>query len=206
MIRIFVIEDQASYRDSISQLINNEKDLSCDGIFECFESSQKRIMDEKPDIVLMDIKLPGMSGIEGTKIVNCLSPDTAIIILTIFDDSNLIFSALENGASGYILKDDNPENIICAITEVLNGGAPMSMSIARKVIESFKKPITKTELTKQQITILKLLSKGKNYQAIADDLFVEKTTVKYHLRNIYKKLHVKNKVNAIQKAKDEGII
>ncbi|MBK7106868.1 MAG: response regulator transcription factor [Ignavibacteriae bacterium] len=206
MVKIFLIEDQASYRDSIAQLINNHENFNCEGIFECFESAQKRILQDKPDIVLVDIKLPGISGIEATKIINSLSPETAIIILTIFDDCNLIFSALENGASGYILKDDNPENIICAINEVLNGGAPMSMSIARKVIESFKKPNAKTELTKQQITILKLLSKGKNYQAIADDLFISKTTVKYHLRNIYQKLHVKNKVNAISKAKDEGII
>lgn len=206
MVNIFIIEDQISYREPISFLINNSDGYQCAGVFEDFESSQNKIAEEKPDVVLLDINLPGLSGIESVGVIKTLSPETEVIMLTASSDRGSVFKSIRNGASGYILKSDDPANIIKAIGESLNGGAPMSMSIARMITESLRKPSSDLNLTSQQQNILKKLYEGKSYQAIANEMYIEKTTVKYHIKNIYKALHVNNKTLAVLKAKEEGII
>jgi len=206
MITVFIIEDLPEYRESVLQLINNAGGYVCTGVFNSFEAFKNRKEEEIADVILCDINLPGISGIEGVKYIKSLYPHTEVIMLTVYDDSHSVFQSLRNGASGYILKTDDPKHILDAIDEVLNGGAPMSMSIARLVAESFRKQDNELLLTEQQILILSKLSEGKSYQAIANDMFIGKSTVKYHIKNIYQKLHVKNKVGAVLRATRDGLI
>jgi DNA-binding NarL/FixJ family response regulator len=147
----------------------------------------------------MDIALPGMSGVEGVHIIKHQWPEIEVLMLTIHAEESVIFECLRSGATGYLLKNGNPKDLLNALREVMNGGAPMSMTIARKVAESFRKKPGREPLTHREEDVLSRLHQGHSYQAIADELFISRDTVKYHIKNIYRKLNVNNKVDAVLK-------
>jgi len=166
------------------------------------------------DVILMDIQMPEMDGIKATEIIKQKYPQIKIIMLTVFDDEENIFRAIQAGADGYLLKEINAENIHKSILEVVNDGAPMSPSIALKALKLLRNPLTITEdeaiekvkLTKRETDVLLQLSKGLNYNEIAENLFISSGTIRKHVENIYRKLQVHNKMEAVQKAKSQKLI
>ncbi|QHI36840.1 Response regulator protein VraR [Kordia antarctica] len=166
------------------------------------------------DVILMDIQMPEMDGIKATEIIKEKHPQIKIIMLTVFDDEENIFRAIQAGADGYLLKEINAENIHKSILEVVNDGAPMSPSIALKALKLLRNPLTiaedesieKVKLTKRETDVLLQLSKGLNYNEIAENLFISSGTIRKHVENIYRKLQVHNKMEAVQKAKSQKLI
>ncbi len=200
-------------------LIDGTEGYSCIGAYIKCELMLKNIEKLKPDVLLMDIGLPGMNGIEGIKQVKRLLPDLTILVLTVYEENDLIFEALCAGASGYLVKKTPPSKLLEAIREAYEGGAPMSSHIARKVIEFFSKrdgfPQQRRQissqtaasiLTSREKEILSGLVDGNSFKTIADNLFISIETVRFHFRNIYKKLHVHSQSEAVAKAIKEGII
>ena len=172
----------------------------------------KKIVKLKPDVLLMDLGLPGMSGVEGIKKAKAFLPELTILVLTVYEENELVFDALCAGASGYLVKKTPPSKLLEAIKEAHEGGAPMSSHIARKVIDFFqtKKPVSLQKsvytLTPREKEILTGLVEGHNFKFIADSLYISIETVRFHFRNIYKKLHVHSQSEAVAKAIREGII
>ncbi len=210
MIKVVIVEDNKIINESLSLLINKAAGFSCAGSFLDCESMLKKVKDLKPDILLMDIKLPGMNGIDGVKIVKGILPDLNILMLTIHEENDLIFDALCAGACGYLVKKTHPERLLEAIQEAYEGGAPMSSHIARKVTLFFqnKKKLAEdsTLLTDRELEILKELIKGKTYYSIAMTLNISKDTVRFHIKKIYKKLHVHSQAEAVAKAIKKGYV
>ena len=205
--KVTVIEDDNNLRNSLETLLNTTAGYCCVSSYDSCESAIRRIVKDNPDIILMDIELAGrISGIEGVKLIKELLPVVNIIMLTIHEDNDSVFHSLKNGASGYLIKNTSFADIISRIKEVLDGGAPMSMTIAKMVIASFCPQKEKLPFSARELEVLEKLVEGKSYQAIANQLFIEKTTVKFHIGNIYKKLHVENKAEAIIKVKDNNLI
>lgn len=199
-IAISVVEDNKAFSASLVQLIKSTEGL----LFLSEYASAERAFNltkDNPDIAIIDIELPGMSGIELIKKIKPLNNAIQYLVCSNYDDDDKIFSALESGASGYILKDCTSSQIIYAIKELYNGGSPMSPYIARRVIASFQKKKSEEAflLSEREKEVLQLLSKGLLYKEIAEQLFISSETVKKHLKNIYQKLHVQNKVEAINK-------
>lgn len=206
MISIAIVEDDNDIRESLTILLNGTTDFSCK---HCYENAEKALIDlpKNPvDIILMDIHLPGMSGIECVKQLKVILPNIEILMLTVSDNTNDVFDALCAGASGYLRKNTPPSRLISSIHESLNGGAPMSMDIARMVIDSFRPQEKKYDLTDREKEVLKCLCDGHSYKLIAADLFIEINTVKFHIRNIYRKLEVYSKGEAISKALRENLM
>ena len=201
MIKVALIEDDQEYREGLVKIIKGSSKLSLFGQYGNCENFIKNLRDVKPDVILLDIELPpGMDGIRGANLLKELMPSVEIIMLTVHEDTGSVFKSIANGATGYLLKNISPENLIVAIEEVMAGGSPMSMQIARMITDSFKKKKKTEELSKREQEVINLLRKGKSYQAIANELFISKSTVKFHIKNIYKKLHVLNKFEAIVKS------
>jgi DNA-binding NarL/FixJ family response regulator len=200
-LRIALVEDQPKVRDNWSQLINSFGDLSCVCICKTGEEALRLIPEAKPDAVLMDIFLPRMSGIECTSRLKVLLPDVRIIILTAMNDEELVFMALEAGADGYLLKRTKPAALREALLDVLNGGAPMTSEIARRVVESFRlKAKTRDEslrLSAREEQILLLLAKGHSNKMIADNLEISVDTVCHHLKHVFEKMHVSSRTEAV---------
>lgn len=172
-----------------------------------------RLAKEKPDVILMDINMPVLDGITATRRIRLLYPGIKIVMLTVFDDGDNIFNAILAGANGYLLKDSKPSRLLSAIEEAMEGGAPMSPQIAAKTLQLVRGNRTEAlpeqndfELTKRELEILDRLAAGETYQQIADKLFISPKTVRKHIENIYQKLHVHNKVEAIQKAQKHGLL
>ena len=197
--RICIIEDNDIIRDGFSMLIESIAEFEVVNTYSSCEQALKHIVRDSPHIILMDINLPGMTGIEGTYKIKKLLPDVNIIVITIHDNSDMVFQALCAGACGYIKKSSNYTQLLDAIKEAREGGAPMSSSIARMVVESFQKN-QDSPLTSRETEILELIYKGKSYSVIAEELFIHKETVKSHIKNIYFKLQVHTKAEAIEKA------
>ena len=205
MITVSIVEDDPDIRESLALLINGTPGFACIAAYNSCEKAIKGIVKESPDIVLMDIGLPGMSGIQGIRILKDKLPDIDILVLTIQSESETVFDALCAGASGYLMKDTPPAQLLDAIRESYDGGAPMSTRIARLVVESFK--ITQqTSLTNRETEVLTHLCKGKSYKMIADDLFISEETVRRHIKNIYRKLEVHSKSEAVAKAFKERLV
>ena len=204
MITIYIVEDDATIRQAICNFLNSRNDMRCAAAFESVESLLHNLYDDSlPDIILMDIGLPGVSGISGIKLVKEKYPQINIIMLTVYSDSHRIFQSLCAGASGYLLKNAPFSEICKAIEIVYNGGSTMSPQIARKVIEHFRgadKHNEQTALTGKEKEIVAGLVDGLSYRKIAEQNFVSVETVRTHIKNIYKKLHVHCKADVIKKS------
>jgi DNA-binding NarL/FixJ family response regulator len=203
--RIVIIEDNKDIREAFTLLLNLRDDFSVVNSYSNCEDALKNIEDDAPHIVLMDIDLPGMSGIEGTKIIKKNLPSANIIIITVFENGKTVFDALCAGATGYLTKNSDKDRLMSAIDEVIKGGAPMSSKIARLVVQSFQKN-RNSPLTSRETEILSQIAEGKSYTNIADTIFISKETVKYHIKNIYIKLQVNNKADAIKRANEDKLI
>ena len=203
MITVSVIEDNDQFRNALETIIKSQNELAIVGSYASAEKAMNELLINPPDIVISDISLPGMRGTELIVRLKDKMPQTQFMVCSIHDDNETIFEALKCGASGYILKDPvTADEIIKAIRDLYNGGSPMSPYIARKVIGSFQKPVVNNEgssLSIREKEVLELLSKGLLYKEIAERLGVTHETVKKHLKNIYQKLHVQNKIEALNK-------
>jgi len=203
--RIIIIEDDDIVRESLKLLISGFGGHIVSGSYDSCEAAFKHFENDDPGLVLMDMELPGMNGIEGIRYIKKHWPEVEVIMLTVHDDSEMVFKALMAGASGYITKDSPHNKILDAIDEIHKGGAPMSMPIARMIVDSFQRNLN-TPLSPRETEVLELLAKGKSYSVIADELFIHKETVKTHIKNIYIKLHVNSKAAAIEFAKKNRLI
>lgn len=202
-IRVSIVEDTDHIRDILKSRINSTEDIYCITDYNNAETALKGLPDANPDLVIMDIGLPGMSGIECMMKVKAKCPDMAFLMFTVFDNDEHVFDALKAGASGYIMKDEKPSGVIRAIREYVSGGAPMSSDIARKVMESFHRFGPKNQyietLTPHQLNILKQISDGLLNKEIAANLNITEGSIKVQINRIYKKLQVNNRVEAINK-------
>ncbi len=204
-VKLIIIEDDEIIRESFISLINESAKFLCIAGYESCEDAIKNFGKTNPDIVLMDIGLPGMSGIEGIKRIKKIKPETDIIVVTIHADNENIFEALCAGAGGYLVKNISPVKLLDSLNEIQRGGAPMSTQIARKVIHSFHHNVH-SPLSPRETEVLQLLAKGKSYTMIAEELFIDKETVRTHIKNIYQKLNVNSKASAIERASREKLI
>lgn len=210
MIRVAIIEDQREIREGLRELIDDAEDLRCSATFSSVEEVLPRIGSDLPDVVLVDIGLPGKSGIEGIRLLNERYPELVLVVLTVFDDDQRIFEAICAGASGYLLKKTPAPRLIQGIRDAAAGGSPMSPEIAARVIALFRQsrpaPPEDHDLTPHEIRVLKLLVDGHNYKTAAVELSVSVNTVSFHMRRIYDKLHVHTKSEAVAKALRNQII
>jgi DNA-binding NarL/FixJ family response regulator len=202
-VRVALVEDDARIRQGLATLIGASPGFQCVADFSNGEEALTRLPPLAPHVVLMDINLPGMSGIECIRQLKKVLPSAQLVMLTVFEDHERIFQSLAAGASGYLLKSTPPARLLEAILEVHQGGAPMSAQIARSVVEAFQKPAptepAPNNLTPREQEILALLAKGFLYKEIADQLRLSVETVRTHLRNIYEKLHVRTRTEAVMK-------
>lgn len=204
--RVLIVEDDPEIRNSFSLIVNSSPKFTVVNTYASCEEAIKHLHTDKPDIVLMDIELPGgMNGIQGTKVIKDKLPSADIVMVTVYEDSELVFDALKSGASGYITKSANYLELLSALDEIVKGGAPMSSKIARLVIANFHVN-PNSPLTKRETEILTLISEGKTYTQISEELFISKETSKTHIKNIYAKLQVKSKSEALAKASLEKLI
>lgn len=203
-IHIAIVEDDNEIRQTLNLIIDGSTGFTCKYAFPDGESAMASIGNLPVDIVLMDIDLPGKSGIEVTRQLKRENADLDIIMLTVQSDDDSIFESLCAGASGYLLKDTSPAELLVHIREVFDGGSPMSSSIARRIISSFR--VIENPLSNRETEILRMLSKGLNYKEIAEKTFLSPHTVKSHIKNIYSKLHVGNRAEAIYKAIKQKLI
>lgn len=206
-IRVAIVEDTDDIRNGLSMIINGTAGFTCEHIFPNAEDALLNIPKDKPDVVLMDIDLPGMNGISCIEALKELCPTTQFMMLTVYEDDDKIFRSLQAGATGYLLKKTSPIQLLDSIKDLYNGGSPMNTQIARRVVASFQKiappKIQHTDgLTKREFELLELLSKGYRYKDISEKLFISTDTVRTHIRNIYVKLQVRSKIEAINKVFD----
>lgn len=203
MISVVIVEDQKDIQGLLKSIVSRNEDYACLDVCSTGEEALQKIPELLPDVVLMDIGLPGINGIECVKKLKPVCPNTEFIMCTAYDEDEKVFLALQSGANSYILKKSKPEVLLNAIKEVHEGGSPMSSDIARKIVMKLQQtPETNKEqyhITNREEEILEQLSKGLTYVEIADKLFISIKTLKKHIYNIYEKLHVDNKVEAINK-------
>jgi len=203
-IHVSIVEDIDDIRDAMRALINGSKGFECVHVYADAEDALQKMSSEEINIVLMDIGLPGMNGIDCMKKLKPEMPKAQFMMCTVYDDDDHIFNALKSGASGYILKRTSPAQILEAIQDLNEGGSPMSSEIARRVVKSMHKSDKQSEavdlLTNRENEILDYLAKGYLYKEIAAELIISKETVKKHIHNIYDKLHVQNRTEALNKA------
>jgi len=191
-------------------LINGSTGFHCLGAFRTMEEALRAVDKELPDVVLTDVGLPGMSGIDGTRILKQTHPELPVVALTVYDDDEDVFSALCAGATGYLLKNTPPAKLLESLREVVSGGAPMSPEIALRVIRLFREfsppPRASYRLTQQEVELLKLIVNGHTYKTAAYDLGISISTVSFHLQNIYNKLQVHSKTEAVAKALRDRLV
>ena len=204
-IRVVIFEDKSLLRESLYQLINGAEGLTCVGAFANCDDLIFNLKKATPQVVLMDIQMPGMNGIEGVKIIKENFPEIKIIMQTVVEDDDKIFASICSGASGYLLKNTTPARLLQAIVEVYEGGAPMTPAIAQKVLEKFRRqsPALSNELnslSSREKEILECLVQGMSYKMISSSCKISIDTVRFHIRNIYEKLHVGSKSEAVIKA------
>ncbi|WP_340200513.1 response regulator [Ascidiimonas sp. W6] len=204
---VSIIEDNLIFKENISEYIQK---LDTYFLLGAYESAEAAIEDftntNQPDLILMDIGLPGINGIEGTKIIKKMYPKTDLIIVTVYEDSEMVFEALKAGACGYLTKSIGFQELSKALAILAAGGAPMSHKISKMVVDSFQLNHNDKTLSIREKEVLTLIAQGKTYSHIAQELFISKTTVRTHIRNIYQKLHVHSKAEAIKAANDKKMI
>jgi DNA-binding NarL/FixJ family response regulator len=200
-IRVMIVEDDQAVRDGLHMLISGSDGFDCVAACPTAEEALHEISQHQPQVVLMDINLPGMNGIECVVHIKNSWPEIQIMMLTVFDNTDEIFKSLTAGATGYLLKKTPPAKLLESISELVNGGSPMSGEIARKVVQTFMKPaiheVPDAKLTSREIEILSYLSKGYLYKEIASELFISIETVRTHIRKIYQKLQVRTRTEAL---------
>lgn len=203
-IRVLIFEDNMSLRNSLYQLVNGSEGFTCVGAFENCSQLLKNVQDTKPDVVLMDIQMPGINGIEAVKILREKFPQLKIMMQTIFEDREKIFQSIYAGASGYILKNTSPTRFLEFIKETYEGGAPMSPTVAAKVLQMITQQdppgVQVFNLSDREKEVLSFLVKGMSYKLIGETCFMSIDTVRTHIRSIYEKLHVHSKAEAVATA------
>lgn len=200
-IRVAIFEDNDDLREGLSHLVKGTPGYECVGAFPNCDTMVEGLSAAEPDVVLMDIGMPGMTGIEGVKLLKRHFPGIDVIMQTVYEDDERIFASLLAGASGYLLKKSPPAKILDAIKEVREGGAPMSASIARRVVLHFQRDVNAGHsLSEREREILGGLVRGMSYKMIADEYFISIDTVRSHIKSIYEKLHVHSKSEAVAKA------
>lgn len=212
-IKVSIFEDNKLLRDALQVIINGTAGYCCTGAFADCNHLQRDITSSMPDVVMMDIEMPGVNGITATSFITEHYPAVKVLIQTVFNDSERIFKAICAGASGYILKSDPPGRQLEALQEVYNGGAPMSPTIAKQVLQFFTRknvilvaPNDSTaDLSEREREILSLMLQGHNYRTIAAKSFISYETVRSHIKHIYRKLHVASRAEAIMKATQQGL-
>ena len=208
-IKVIIFDDNDSLRDSISMLLQDNADFTLAGSYSHCLDVIANITNTKPDVVIMDIDMPGMNGIEGVKLIHKNFPAVQILMLTVFDDDEKVFAAIKAGANGYILKNAEPQRLLHAISEVYNGGAPMTPGIAKKILLQFQTILPEEEedyhLSTREKEVLSLLVDGLSYKMIAAKLSITYDTVRAHMKKIYEKLHVASMTEAVAKAISQNI-
>jgi len=203
---VVVIDDQVEVRDSFTAMIDSSREFSCVAAYPNCEEALHHLSDDLPDIILMDINIPGhMTGIDGVALLKAQLPDVHIVMITVQHDQESVFSSLRAGACGYLVKEVSSDALVRALREIMQGGSPMSMSIARMVVEHFQHRPPVPELSERQQQILQKLCEGKSNKAIADELFITVATVKFHIHKIYEALHVSSKAEAIVYMKSDRL-
>ncbi len=211
MINVIITEDKVTIREGLALLINATEGMTCIAQYGSCEEMLADINNQDPDVILQDIGLPGMCGIDGVKEIRKTLDDVVILMLTVYEDEDNVFESLKAGASGYLLKKTQPVQLIEAIRDAYKGGSPMSSSIARKVVSFFQQGKSQAReeqanLSEREIEILKSLSEGNSYKMTADKLFISIDTVRTYIRSIYKKLHVHSQSGAVAQAIKKGLI
>ena len=209
-LRVVIIEDLREVREGLTMLINGTPGFACVNSYRTMEDALRHISADRPDVILTDIGLPGMDGIEGTRILRERFPEVPIVALTVYDDDARIFAILCAGASGYLLKNTQPAQLLQSLSEVVDGGAPMSPEVARRVVNLFRqfRPPDRASygLTSQETEVLKLLVEGHYYKTAASAMGISTNTVSFHVKNIYTKLQVHSKSEAVAKALRDQLI
>ena len=213
-IRVVIVEDNYLFREAMHTILNGTIGFICSGAYEDAMRIEEKITRSRPDVILMDIEMPGIDGIEATRKISEKFPDVKVLIQTVFNENEKIFYALCAGASGYILKSDPPNSYLESIKEVYNGGAAMSTSVAKRVLSFFSNknviliaPTSEDyKLTNREKELLNMMIDGDDFKSIAEKAFISYDTVRTHVRNIYQKLHVANRTEAVMKAIQQGII
>jgi DNA-binding NarL/FixJ family response regulator len=203
-----VVEDDSGLRKQFTKILGTAADIKCLGAYSSAEEALPQILVAKPDVVLMDIKLPGMSGIECLTEIRKHDHSTHIVMVTVYEDSKRIFAALKAGANGYLIKSSPPAELLAAIRDVYKGGAPMSSHVANKVVEHFHalgpSPTETENLTLREREVLNLLALGYLYKEIAEQLNIGFETVRSHVKSICQKMHVRNRLEAVGKLRSEA--
>ncbi len=203
--QIVIIEDNIPLSIGYQKIIDKTEDFRVVAIYDTCEEALENLKNDYPRIVLMDIELPKMNGVEGTKKIKQINPNIDIVIVTVYENSETVFDALCAGASGYITKNTSQQQLTSALNEVIEGGAPMSINIAKMVVQSFRKS-TNSILSERETEVLTLLASGKSYNSVAETLFISVNTIRFHIKNIYEKLQVCTREEAIEKANRERLI
>ncbi len=213
-IRVSIFEDNQLFRDAMQVILNGSLGFICSGAFPNGNNVLANVERSRPDVVLMDIEMPGINGLEATKVIKSKYPGVKVLIQTVFNDNERIFQAMCSGASGYILKNDPPARYLEAISEVYNGGVSINSAIAKKVLGFFSNKniilVAPTgedyQLTNREKELLHLMIEGHNYKTIAAKTFISYDTVRTHVKHIYQKLHVASRSEAVMKAVQQGIV
>lgn len=210
MIKLLIYEDNAQLREGLTMLIDGSEGFSVLAAFKNCSNVVYEVKTYRPDVILMDIDMPGVNGLEGLKLIRETNPDVKVLMLTVFDDHQNIFQALQNGANGYILKKTPPARLLEYIQEASTGGAPMTASVAAQVLKMFSQmnaPADKDyHLSDREKQVLQLLVNGFSYKMIAAEMFIAMDTVRSHIKKIYEKLHVNSKSEAVAKAFRDKIV
>lgn len=203
MIAVSIVDDEKKLCESIATFLNGAPGFRCVSMYGNADIALKHLPKDRPDVVLMDINMPGMDGIECVKHLRTLMPEVQVVMLTIYEDAEKIFKALSAGATGYLLKRFTPDELLQAIRDVVAGGSPMSHAIARKVVASFQSANLSGEkqnlLSPREERVLDCLARGLAYKEIADELSISINTIRTHLRHVYEKLHVQSRTEAVAK-------
>lgn len=210
-IRVAIFDDNKQLRESVQYMLDDSEQFTCTGAFSDCNDLENCIEASRPEVILMDIEMPGLSGIDAVKIIRKKYPSIQVLMQTVFQDDDNIFKAVCAGASGYILKNTSPDAYLAAITDVYSGGSPMTGLVARRVLELFSRHIPQTvendyQLSQREKEILQLLAQGKSYKQIAATLNLAFETIRSHMKRIYTKLHVNSNTEAVLKVIKERIV
>lgn len=204
-IEVVIVEDNIPLSNGFKKQIDQTGTYKVTACFDSCEKALKELKEYRPKIIIMDIQLPGMSGIEGTVKIKALYPDINIIIATVDENSKTVFEALCAGATGYLTKNATRFQLVSAMDEVMAGGAPMSINIAKMVVQSFQKSLNSI-LSERETEVLALLASGKSYKSVGEAMFISINTIRFHIKNIYDKLQVKTREEAIRVANEQRLI